>query len=178
MPAHGFSSISSQNQGLLKSFQLHLKVERLSPNTITNYMVVAGKLAEWAGERDLQSLTSADLKEHWLELQATLSTKSVRERQVGARRFYAFLLEEEEVQKNPAASTKLQRFDVTAQPSYSVNDIKRMLLACDSKTKSGVRNRALILVVVDTGMRVGEACSMTVADTNLERNYFNTVTMT
>ena len=78
--AHGFLSITLENQALLKSYRLYLRAERLALNTISNYSHVARTLAEWAGDRDLlRTLSSTDLREHWAELEATLGPKAIRE---------------------------------------------------------------------------------------------------
>jgi integrase len=55
---------------------------------------------------------------------------------------------------------KLATFRVEPQPTYSEPEVKRLLLACDSKTLGGIRDKALILTLFDTGVREGELVSM------------------
>jgi integrase len=59
---------------------------------------------------------------------------------------------------------KLARYKVRPQPTYSEAEVKRLLLACAPKTRTGLRDRALIMVLFDTGVREGELVSMGVPD--------------
>ena len=51
---------------------------------------------------------------------------------------------------------KLVRYRVNPQPTYSGDEVKRILAACDTRTREGIRERALVMDLFDTGVREGE----------------------
>jgi site-specific recombinase XerD len=80
------------------------------------------------------------------------------------RRFFRFLVQDGEVRKDPTRDMRLMGYRVDPQPTYSEQEVKRLLLVCDQRTRVGLRNRALILTLFDTGVREGELVSMGVPD--------------
>jgi site-specific recombinase XerD len=80
-------------------------------------------------------------------------------------------LEESPVSKVKVASPKLK----VIQP-YAPQEILKLLSVCDDDFKHnakflGSRNRAIILMLVDTGLRVAELASIGVSDVNSERGW-------
>ena len=59
---------------------------------------------------------------------------------------------------------KLTRYRVDPQPTYTDAEVKRLLLACNMRVHIGVRDRALVMVLYDTGVREGELVSMGIPD--------------
>jgi len=49
------------------------------------------------------------------------------------------------------------------------DDIQRLLDQCDGRTALGTRNRAIILLLFDTGMRLSELANLIVPDIDFER---------
>ena len=47
---------------------------------------------------------------------------------------------------------------------YTLDEIKALLASCDLKTPSGIRDYAIIMVLFDSGVRVGELISMSPPD--------------
>ena len=59
---------------------------------------------------------------------------------------------------------KLTRYRVDPQPTYTTAEVKRLLMACNIRTREGVRDRALVTVLFDTGVREGQLVSMALPD--------------
>ena len=145
--------------GHLDSFALALKVEGLKPHTISCYVRDVQRLGESVGW-----IPPARVKaKHVRLLSAQVAPKTVHETQLGLRRFFRFLVQEGEIVRDPTDEVKLIKFRVVPQPNYSVSEIRHMLAACDSSL-TGVRDRAKLTVLFDTGVRVGELISMSIPD--------------
>ena len=145
-----------------RGFRLALTVEGLKPHTVDNYVRDVERFA--SHHQDLQKATSTDVRAYILTLQERRSPKTVYETQLGLRRFYRFLLREGDIDRDPTATMKLVRYRVDPQPTYSPAEVKRLLLACNMRTREGLRDRAMVMVLFDTGVREGELVSMGLPD--------------
>lgn len=146
--------------GTVRGFRLALTVQGLRPSTIHHYVRDVQRLARHFDGRAAISITSTDIRSYVLELQTHHAPKTVREAQLALRRFFRFLLQEEEIRDDPTKDVKLLRFRTDPQPTYAEAEVKRLLLVCSRKTRNGIRDRALLLTLFDTGVRVGELVSM------------------
>ena len=149
---------------LIRAFRLALQVDGLRPHTITNYVRDAERFARWMGERPQASTTPDDVRTFLSEFQVGHSPKTVHETQLGMRRFFRFLVTEGELGSDPSEHMKLARYRVKPQPTYTEGEVKQLLSACDASTPEGIRNRALVTTLFDTGVRAGELVSMQVPD--------------
>jgi site-specific recombinase XerD len=50
-------------------------------------------------------------------------------------------------------------------------EIKRILATLNTRTLNGARNYAILVVLLDTGLRLGELCGLTLEDVHLEGKY-------
>lgn len=151
-------------QVLIRGFPLALSVEGLQPRTIANYVRDTERFAAAHAGQDPQSVTPADIRAYVLDLQTRCAPKTVCEFQLGPRRFSRFLLREGEIVDDPTANMKLTRYRVDPQPTYTHAEVKRLLLACNMRSQAGLRDRALVMVLYDTGVRDGELVSMGLPD--------------
>ncbi|UCH86564.1 MAG: phage integrase N-terminal SAM-like domain-containing protein, partial [Dehalococcoidia bacterium] len=151
--ASGFSA-------LLRGFRLALTVEGLRPHTIHSYLRDVERFTESVDGRSPRSISPNDIRAYIATLQDGRAPKTVREAQLALRRFFRFLVREGEIDRDPTSDTKLASFRVEPQPTYREAEVKRLLLACDSRTLEGIRDKALILTSFDTGVREGELVSM------------------
>lgn len=67
---------------------------------------------------------------------------------------------------NPIGKVKPPRLPQKVLEPVSLADVKAMLATCDD-TATGRRDKALLLVFLDTGLRVSELCGLDLADVNL-----------
>ena len=134
------------------------------PRTLANYVRDVERFAAHCNGRDPASVTSADVRAYVLDLLGRRSAKTVYEAQLALRRFFRFLTREGEIDKDPTRAMKLTRYRVDPQPTYSDAEVKRLLMTCSTQTLNGLRDRALVMVLYDTGVREGELVSMTLPD--------------
>jgi len=148
----------------LDSFALSLKVEGLRPHTISCYVRDARRLGELTGWVTPSKLTSGHVRSYIDWLSERVAPPTVTSAQLGLRRFFRFLVDEQDIASDPSAKIKLVRFRVAPQPTYSPSEISQLLASCDQSTANGVRDRAIVTVLFDTGVRVGELVSMALPD--------------
>ena len=148
----------------IRGFRLALAVEGLKPHSINNYVRDVERFADFHGNLLPESATPTDVREYVLLLRKSHAPKTVYEAQLGLRRFFRFLFREGDIQHDPTEQMKLTRYRVDPQPTYTEAEVRQLLMACSTKTLIGLRDRAMVLVLFDTGVREGELVSMHVPD--------------
>lgn len=89
-----------------------------------------------------------------------LSLFTVHGRQRAVRRLFSWLVEEGLIERNVALDVPLVRLPHQAPKALADDDLARLL---ERLPQESVRDRAIILFLVDTGCRVGGLCSLTPA---------------
>jgi integrase/recombinase XerD len=57
------------------------------------------------------------------------------------------------------------------QDILTEDEIGRIVAELNPRTEIGARNQALFILMLDTGMRAGELCKLTLSDLHLEQGY-------
>ena len=78
--------------------------------------------------------------------------------------FFTWCYDEELVEKNPSQRLKLPSVPDYIIPTFTPDHIRLMLDACDISTTLGYRDYTIILVLLETGVRVSELCGLQVQD--------------
>lgn len=76
------------------------------------------------------------------------------------RIFYSWLVSEEILEVNPFNSVKIPRPPVKVIPTFSGSQVEQLLKAINKNTATGYRDFAIILTLLDTGIRISELCSL------------------
>jgi site-specific recombinase XerD len=84
------------------------------------------------------------------------------------RIFYSWLVSEEILEVNPFNSVKIPRPPVKVIPTFSGSQIEQLLKAINKNTATGYRDFAIILTLLDTGIRISEICSLKMEKLRLE----------
>lgn len=156
---------------LLPSWELALRAERKSPQTIKSYGDGVRAFLRWcennhhspALDRDLVKGFVADL------LDAGAEPATARARQLGVRRFSAWLEEEGEIDTDPLLGLKAPKLDAKVTESLTEDELRRLIKACAGKEFRDRRDEAIIRLMAETGMRAGEVTGLTVPDVDLNR---------
>ncbi|GLV59197.1 hypothetical protein KDH_60250 [Dictyobacter sp. S3.2.2.5] len=78
--------------------------------------------------------------------------------------FFPWCLEEELIEKDPSKRLKLPSVPDYMIPTFTHDHIRSMLDACDLSTILGYRDYTIMLVLLETGIRVSELCGLQVQD--------------
>ena len=137
--------MAASSVDLSASFERHLCAENKSARTIQTYLgaVLAGLLARW-----------------------TPATAANRYRAL--RVFYAWLEEEGEIPADPMAKMKPPRVPEQPAPVLTEDMLRRLLATCTGRDFQARRDRALVLLLLDTGGRLAEIAGMRLGDLNFE----------
>jgi site-specific recombinase XerD len=156
---------------LVPSWELHLKAERKSRETLKAYLTGVRLFLAWcertgtAAALDRRTVTAfvADL------LDGGAEAATARNRQLAVRRFSAWLADEDEIDRDDLIGLKPPKLDVKVVASLEDDEIARLIKACVGKAFRDRRDEAIVRLMVETALRSDELLSMTVPDTDLAR---------
>lgn len=156
---------------LLPSWELSLRAERKSAQTIKSYGNGVRAFLRWCEQHDHSPALDKDLAKAWVVdmLEAGSEPSTARARQLGLRRFSAWLDDEDEVDSDPLLGLKAPKLDAKVVDSLTEDELRRLIKSCGGKDFRDRRDEAIVRLMAETAMRAGEACGLTVADVDLNR---------
>ncbi|MEP7021164.1 MAG: tyrosine-type recombinase/integrase [Pseudonocardiales bacterium] len=156
---------------LLTSWELALRAERKSPQTVKTYGDGVRRFLTWADRRDrppdLDRPTLARFVTALLDAGAEPAT--ARSRQLAVRRFSAWLADEGEIERDELIGVTPPRLDQKLVHPLTELQIKALVGACTGLDQlRDRRDEALIRFMVETGARAGEVAALLLPDVNLQ----------
>ncbi len=161
---HGRTS----NERDLEEFLGALELEGRSAHSVRAYRRdLEALLAELPGP--LGEVRPADLRDFFRRQQKAGRSPSSINRAIGATRsFGRFLFEEGRLQINPAQALRSIRLGPPLAPKHlTVPEVQRLLSMPDTDTAVGRRDHAILMLLYNTGLRVGELCALSRDDVRL-----------
>ena len=140
-----------------------------NPNTRRAYARAVNEFLTWChgvGVPDLVAVGPLHVAT-WIELQTqTLAAPSVKQRLAAIRHLFDWLVVGQIVPYNPAASVRGPSHTARTgkTPVLDPSEARQLLDSIDVSTHAGLRDRALIALMVFSFARIGAALSMTVED--------------
>ncbi len=123
------------------------------------------------GITSLRDVTRQTLRGFMSQLMEEGKAKSSIARKLSAiRSFYRYLVREDVLKANPAATTVSPKLDKRLPSFLTVEEAKRLVEAPDVSTPQGQRDRALLELLYASGLRVSELVSLDVDGLNLNSN--------
>jgi site-specific recombinase XerD len=99
-----------------------------------------------------------------------LSDSSINNYIRGLSAFWTWLEEEDLVDHNPFDRVRIPKVGYKVITPFSEADIAKLLGAIDPESRAGFRDRTVILVFLDTALRLSELLGIKMADLRLEEN--------
>lgn len=161
---------------LVEDFLRYIRYElNLSACTVSAYEQDLKQLQQFLSpdenEFDPLSVTSGDLRAWIVDLDAHgIKARSIRRKEQAARAFFRFLLKRGFVKVNPAAELELAKFKKPL-PSYVRIDNMNALLDgdIDETDFKLVRDRLIIMMLYETGIRRAELIGLKDADVDVPK---------
>jgi site-specific recombinase XerC len=140
-----------------------------NPNTRRAYAHAVGEFLTWCAQAGVVSITAVQPLHvvAWVELQTqTLSAPTVKQRLAAIRHLFDWLVIGQVVPHNPAASVRGPSHTARQgkTPVLDPTEARQLLDSIDVTTPIGLRDRALIGLMVFSFARVGAALAMRVED--------------
>jgi len=157
----------------LSAFLLSCKVDGLSPATLRNYRYQLGAFIKFcleANQTDAHCITAHHIRLFLQKLQETNNPISVSDYYKAIKRFFNWLIEEGIFEgASPLQNIKLGRLPKSKRMPFSQRDIDNLLLLCSGNRFLELRNRAIILLFLDTGLRLSELANIQLKDIDFDR---------
>ena len=186
-----FSSLSGQSspEELLDEYRLALRAENKSPKTISWYLDILTRYFKFLASRrllkPLEQMGAAEFRAYLLHLQKAdrwsghphigggrggLSPFSIQGHARAIKAFWGWLEREGHLRTNRLAKFPLPRVPVKPVDVLSMDQVQELLEQIDRLTPSGTRYFLIILLLVDTGLRISELTSITLSNINMAQS--------
>jgi site-specific recombinase XerD len=145
-----------------------------NPHTRRAYARAAGDFLTWCAGAGVMSITDVQPLHvaAWIELQtSTLSAPTVKQRLAAIRHLFDWLVTGQIVPHNPAASVRGPSHTAKKgkTPVLDTTEARLLIDSIDVSTPIGLRDRALIALMVFSFARVGAALAMRVEDVYVQQ---------
>ncbi len=153
------------------AFYRRCEARNLSTHTTDYYRHRFAAFTAFLEARDLDvspaEVTPAIVRDFLADETTRVSPLTAQHSFVTLRCFFRFLEEEETVPANPMVKVQPVKLRRKVMTTFGAEAFQAMLDTA-GKDFSGLRLRALLLTLADTGLRVSELCGLTIADVSLD----------
>lgn len=157
---------------LLSSWELHLRAERKSPQTVKAYGDGVRAYLTWCAESGNPAALDRRQMREFVDALLTRGAKPATavSRHLAVRRFSAWLLDEGEQDTDPLAGLKAPKLDKPVTEPLSDADLRKLLAACKGTDLRDRRDDAILKLMFTSGARAGEVVALGVSDLHLREN--------
>jgi site-specific recombinase XerD len=151
-------------------FQVYCRAKGLSESTTETYRVALDRLRDFLDGSDVApSLPTRDGLRRFTGsmLESGLARGTIRIRMRSVRVFANFLEREGLVEVSPMIGVEIPRVPQSLPQILNAQEIQKLLRAAKNGTWYGVRNHAILVTFLDTGLRLSELINLNTADVDL-----------
>lgn len=179
----------------IEGFLLEKSAQRLSPHTISDYINSFRKLQSFLGDPEFADITADQIRAFLADLEKPrapagiaprlakpLSKKQILNIHTGLSALWTWAVKEGITSLHILREIPRPRPEKPAIVPFSREDVKALLDACDRSrpykrpgkresdhaVPTALRNRAIVLLLVDTGIRASELCNLKISDVDLK----------
>lgn len=152
---------------LIKGYRRYLRIEKgLSENTIASYQNDLYKLLLYIGIENLtvDALKQIDIHQFICSLQDVgIHPRSQARILSGLKSFYRFLCVEGYIEENPIETIEGPKLGLHLPEILSVEEVERLIGSFDMSLPESQRNKTIIEVLYDCGLRVSELINLKIS---------------
>ena len=148
---------------LRDSWLRQLRSQRKSPHTLKSYRAAIDSVLPFCDA----GLTKKTVQE-WMAHQHGSGASTVRVRLAAIKCFARWLADEEGFEADGVLAVKPPKVAQVPVADLSANEITRMLKACDGTALNDKRDKAILLLLTETGLRASELLALDITDVDLD----------
>ena len=153
---------------MLASWLRILRAQQKSPHTLRMYRMSVESFLKFCDEQQLpRELTKATVID-FLAALVERQPSTVRLRLTVLKLFARWLATEEGFDADPVLAIRAPKLDQRAVPDLSENEVRRMVKACDGAEMRDKRDKAILVLLAETGLRSAELLALDVTDIDLD----------
>ena len=154
------------------SFDRSLRAEGRSPETRRAYSAAVEQLTSFLGARgeslDVADITRASLEAWIISLVESRKPATASTRYRAIARLFAWLVTEGELERSPMQGMRGPRVPEDPPAVLGLDDLRRLVAACQGTGFDERRDTAIMRMLIDTGVRLGELAGLTMQDVDLD----------
>lgn len=163
----------SESETHIDQFVEDLKRQEAAPKTVTNYRSDLVCFARWFRDSTPEpfspgNITATDIRTYksYLQTVAGCAPATINRRLAALRKFLHWAMAAKQVSENPAIAVKGVKSPQRGPRSLEKRLADRLVRAVekDAATGAGKRNLAIVVTLLNTGLRVGELCALRLTD--------------
>ncbi|MBN1936612.1 MAG: tyrosine-type recombinase/integrase [Anaerolineae bacterium] len=170
-------------QQALDAFLLAKRAECSSEYTALGYKTLLSPLIRFLDNPPIEQITSHDLRSWIVSLReqttlyenhpfhpptsGQLSEITIRNSIVRLKTFFRWLFEEDHIERNPAEKIKIPKKLQNEPPVLEPDQIISLVQTIDVDAENGARDLAIFLVLLSSGIRIAELCTLGLSDVDL-----------
>jgi len=157
-------------EDLLLSFIRDCKAKNLSSLTIRSYQDSILQLRDTFEKQgiplDIYNLTSREIKDHFIAylFDQGRSDNTVNSRIKGLKQFLKYLFTEGWLTQNIADELHVAKAEKLMLQTFTKEQVTTLLEQPDRKTFTGIRDYTMMMVLLETGLRISELCHIKLGD--------------
>lgn len=164
-----------EHQALVKQYLTYLRLEQgVSQNTIAGYLQDVSRFLVYIESENLELSTLADRDIHQFMSQLQdigISTRSQARILSGLKSFFNFLVFDGRQNNNPTELMESPKLGLKLPEVLTVEEVERLISSFDLTLPEGQRNRAIVELLYDCGLRVSELIDLKISNYYPEEEY-------
>ena len=152
-------------QELLNIYLSDLELNGLSPKTVKTYK---NNIKQFIAFVEVDTIEDVSVKHvrSFIEMKKDKSTTYINNLIKTLRAWFKWLIDYEYIDRNPMTKIKNIKGAKTIIETFNDDEIKRMLNVYYAPDYLSVRNKTILYILVETGIRCGELCKIKLQDIN------------
>ena len=154
----------------VRLFLTYCKAKGLAPKTLQTYEASLEKLQNFMASNEIEpTLPGVEILRSFVAalLDQGMARTSIAIYMRSVHCFYNFLAREEIIEATPMARVEIPKVPMQYPEVLTEAQMKALLKACPRNTITGIRNYAIVLTFIDTGIRLSELVNLDLEDTDL-----------
>lgn len=155
--------------GLLGSWELHLRAERKSDQTVKSYTFGVRAFLAWCERTGTPPVLDRPAVNGFIAalLADGAEAATARARQLSLRRFSAWLADEDEIDRDELLGLKAPKLDQKVTDRLTDEQCRALIKACAGRELRERRDEAIIRLMLESAARAGEVVGIQLPDLDL-----------